>query len=308
MIKIYKNTLQQKKLKKLKNFVPQSWLYVVDPTAQEISQLSHLLNIPHDILEDCVDEFELPRVEAVDKSVVVILRTPIKYKNSYITTPLTIIIHDKYLVTITRQAIDILEDFALQKTEIFTTQKSNFFMKACLGIISRYQAYITAINRSVQSTRLQLKKISKDDIIRLVENEEVLNLFIASLAPTISTIKKILHYNYINLYSQDKELIDDLLIDGEQVYELAITNLKTIKNIRDGYTTVMTINLNQIINILTYITAIFTIPTVIASIYGMNIRLPLAYHPRAFAIIMGINIVLMVGSVVFFIIYRRRIE
>lgn len=108
------------------------------------------------------------------------------------------------------------------------------------------------------------------------------------------------------MYQQDKDLINDLLIDGEQVRETSITNIKTIKNIRDGYTTIMSIKLNQTMKLLTYITASLTVPLIVASIYGMNIRLPLSNSPYAFEILSGIMLVLMVAAISAFAWLRNR--
>lgn len=160
----------------------------------------------------------------------------------------------------------------------------------------------------MQRDKSQWSSIRKEDILRLVEREEVLNNFLSSLTPTINTIKKLLQANYIDLYQQDKELIDDLLIDGGQVKELCVTNLKTIRNIRDGYTTIMQIRLNQIMKILTYITAIFTIPMVIASIYGMNMDVPLARHPQAFLILSVFTVFLVALAVFAFIFMRKKFD
>lgn len=307
MFQIYHNTLQKKKLRKVREPISQSWISLVEPTRSEINRLSAILNLPYEVLEDSLDEFELPRVKIHNNNLIIILRAAVR-KNEYETFPFTVIMNDDYIVTITTKVNPIIKEFARGEVEIFTTQKSNFFIKICLRIVEYYQNYIAVINRRVQlKKRKNLNNINKQDILVLVETEEILNKLIASLAPTINVIKKILHNNYIQLYHQDKELIDDLLVDGEQVLELALTNLKTIKNIRDGYTTVMSINLNQIMKILTYITAIFTIPMVVASIYGMNIRLPLADRPDAFTILMEINFIFILLAIGLFVYYRKKI-
>lgn len=306
MINIYHNTVGQKKLKKIKDFSAFSWISVVRPEKDEIKEISKFLKLPWDVLEDSLDEFELPRVKVVGKSVVIILRAGIGDKELYKTVPLTIILSEKHITTITPQENAVIEDLASEKVEIYTTQMSNFFIKVCLRIIDYYQNYINVINRSVQNKKRNLNQIRKKDILILVENEEILNNFAASLSPTINIIKKILQHNYISLYHQDKELISDLLVDGEQVLELCLTNIKTIRNIRDGYTTAMSIDMNLTIQILTYITAIFTIPMVIASAYGMNIKLPFAEADNLFFFLAGGTVLVIVFLMVLFTIIRKR--
>jgi len=306
MINIYHNTVTQRKLRKVKDFVSFSWISLVRPDTEEVKKISKLLNLPLDAFEDSLDEFELPRVRVVGRNAIIILRAGIESDKGYKTTPLTIILSEKHITTIVREENGIIDDLTREKIEVYTTQQSNFFIKISMRIIDNYQKYINVINRSVQNKKTNLNNIRKNDILTLVENEEILNNFAASLSPTISTIKKILQHNYINLYHQDKELMNDLLIDGEQVLELCLTNLKTIKNVRDGYTTAMSIDMNLTVQMLTYITAIFTIPMVVASTYGMNIRLPLASRDDTFFILAGGTVALIIIMMLIFFYIRKK--
>lgn len=307
MIKSYKNSVQQKKLRQTQEFSDHSWLSVVEPSKEEIKKLSKNLNLEEDILEDSLDKYELPRIEIEGENILVILRAIVEEKGSYTTYPLTIIFRPKLLVTISPVKNIVLDDFVNQKVNFLTTQHSNLLINVCLRVIYYYQKYIVILNRKVQKEKSQIHGISKKDVYDLVEIEESLNKVIAALTPTISTIKKLLQYNYIHLYKEDKDLIDDVSVDGEQVLELAITNLKTVKNIRDAYTTVMSIELNQTMRLLTYITALFTIPMLISSMYGMNIKLPLADWPHAFLAVSGLALSLVLVAVLIFISFKKKI-
>ena len=106
---------------------------------------------------------------------------------------------------------------------------------------------------------------------------------------------------HFKLYEEDKDLIEDLLLSNTQLIELSQNNLRTIVNIREGYSTIMTNNLNRIIKLFTSLTVILTIPTMIASIYGMNINLPLANNPLAFIIIMTSIIIISIILLIIFI-------
>ncbi len=307
MIKSYKNSVQQKKLRQTAEFSDHSWLSVVEPSKEEIKKLSQSLNLDEDILADSLDKYELPRIEIEGENILVILRAIVEEKGSYTTYPLTIIFRPKLLVTISPVKNIVLDDFVNQKVNFLTTQHSNLLINVCLRVIYYYQKYIVILNRKVQKEKSQIHGISKKDVYDLVEIEESLNKVIAALTPTISTIKKLLQYNYIHLYKEDKDLIDDVSVDGEQVLELAITNLKTVKNIRDAYTTVMSIELNQTMRLLTYITALFTIPMLISSMYGMNIKLPLADWPHAFLVVSGLALSLVLVAVIIFISFKKKI-
>lgn len=307
MIKIYKNSIQARKLRPVKDYSQNSWVSVVAPGGEEIAEIRKRLNILPETIQDCLDEFELPRIKIENNNLIVILRIAIFGEGAYKTMPITIIINDKYITTIALEKNNVISDIERQIVEIYTTQKSNFLINISLLVIDYYQKYINAINREVQTQRKKLKVISKKDIYRLVEMEENLNNFISALVPDINVIKRILTHEYITLYEKDKNLIQDLLADGEQVLDLCKTNLKTINNIREGYTTVLSIRLNQIIQVLTYITVFFTIPMIIATIYGMNIKLPFADSPEAFSILSGITFGIMAFALAAFYFFKKRL-
>ncbi|MEA2088996.1 MAG: magnesium transporter CorA family protein [Patescibacteria group bacterium] len=307
MIKIYKNSIQQKKLRQIKNYEVHSWISVVSPIENEANDIGRRFNIFKETMQDCLDGNELPRIKIENKNLIVILRVTVKKDNIYSTSPLTIILNDKNITTIALEETDIINDLKRQKIEVYTTQRSNFLINICLSIINYYQKNINSITKDVQAKKKNIQKISKKDVFHLIEIEEILNNFISSLVPNINVIKRILSHNYIDLYQKDKNLISDLLVDGEQVLDLCKTNLRTINNIREGYSTVLSMRLNQIIQILTYLTVFLTIPMIIASAYGMNIRLPFSGSENIFWILLLVNFLIMGIVLVGFIIFKKRL-
>jgi magnesium transporter len=57
----------------------------------------------------------------------------------------------------------------------------------------------------------------------------------------------------------------------------------------ETFSSVISNNLNLVMKILTIVTLILQIPTLVASIYGMNIVLPMQNSPFAFIITMSIS-------------------
>ena len=76
----------------------------------------------------------------------------------------------------------------------------------------------------------------------------------------------------------------------------------------DSFASVISNNLNVVMKSLTSVTIIFMLPTLISSIYGMNVHLPLqslsppeSHSLLAFFAIMGVSVILALGAVFFFI-------
>ena len=83
----------------------------------------------------------------------------------------------------------------------------------------------------------------------------------------------------MRLYEEDEDLIEDLTLGINELIELTKSRLTTIKNVRDAYSTITANNLNRVIKMLTSLTIIITIPTIVSSIYGMNVAVAVHAQP-----------------------------
>lgn len=300
MIKIYKKTIKEPKLTEVDDFILGSWVRVVDPTSDEIKTVSKKAGIPLNILEDAIDESELPRIEREKNFLVVIIRIPVENSEQVTPIPLTVIITDKLVVTISIKPNEIMGRFLSGKVKFYTTQKSKFLLKIFSEAVKSYDVLIKSIAKKISRQKFKLDSLKNRDIVNLVQQEEILNNFISSLIPNVNIFDRILKGKYIKLYEQDEDLIEDLLIDARQVIDLCNTNIKTIKNVREAYSTILTNNLNKILKFLTSITIILTLPTIIASIYGMNVSLPGSGQNFAFYYIIGFTIIVMAAAYLIF--------
>jgi magnesium transporter len=129
-------------------------------------------------------------------------------------------------------------------------------------------------------------------------------IFFASLTQINPVLQNIISGKLIELYKEDHELTEDLVVSSNQLVELCKSTLKNIVNIREAYSTIVTNDLNKVIKLFTSLTVILTIPTIIASLYGMNVALPFANHPDAFWLVGGI--IIFIITVVFWIFNRNR--
>lgn len=304
MINIYRRKIKDTALQKIENAEVGSWMNIVNPTSEEIEKISQIFHVDKDALEDSIDENELPRVEKENGNILVYIRVPLSRGSEVNTSPLTIIISGSLVATISIRPNKVIQAFLDDKIEFYTTQKAKFLMNIFDLTVQRFNKHINAINKRVVSKKGKLKHLKTNDIISLVETEEDLNDFISSLAPNINVYQRILSGKYMSLYEADQEYVEDLLIDAKQVLDLCQTNIKRINNIREAYTAILSNNLNKIMRFLAAITVIFTLPTLIASIYGMNVNLPYAESPMAFLFVMAM-IIATSFSVFFLFVWRK---
>lgn len=288
MIKIFQKTIKDQKLKTLDEFKKGSWIYVEDPDEKEIKVLAKKFSLEEGLLHDALDPNEVPRMEIEDGVTYIFARAPYKGANQeVITVPILVAMGKDFVVTVSSKRLPFLEKFTTGEVDFYTTQKTKLFLQIFSEIGFTYSRFLTDINRRVRRISVRLEKIENQDIIQFVAFENNMNDFLSSLVPINSILQNLLSGKFIRLYEEDEDLAEDLFLSNGQSIEICRNNLKTIVNIRESYSAIMTHNLNRTIKLLTALTIILTSSNLIASFYGMNVALPFADAPLAFAGILG---------------------
>ena len=155
------------------------------------------------------------------------------------------------------------------------------------AITRQYQTRVASINRQMRATTSNVQNLTSKDIMKLTEYERKLNDYLDALQPTNTAIEKMLSGRVLKLYEDDRDLVEDLSIELEQLIARCKSLLRTITNVRDSYRAVMDTRLNETIRLLTVITVALTIPTM----FGMNVPVPGDNDPLMFWKITVVSIV-----------------
>lgn len=269
---------------------------LVDEDINEIAQLTGL--DLHD-LEDILDPFELPRLERQEGNLILFVRNPaparaLKDRAGRLhTESLTIILSDKYFLTLSADKNSVAQKMISQNFAIMTNQKSKLLLYILLQVSQMFTAEIRQARRGVLMQQKSFKRVVESDIMALVKTEEVLNQYLSALLPMQRVFENLVNEKIIKLYEDDVDLLQDSIISIRQSVDLCETSVKSIQSLRDSYQIIFTNRLNVTIQTLTILTILLTIPTVIGSLFGMNVTLPLSSNPLAFWYICGIAIILM---------------
>jgi len=300
MIDIYYRNLRDKKVQKLEKYRVGSWIHVEEPTEEDLQTLTDSYGLDISLLHDAIDQYEVPRMEEEDGIIYIFSRFPFNSNNQITTSPILFIVANENFITITKDKFPLLEEF-MKRHVFYTTQKTKLFLQLFALINTSFNTYLHTISRETRSSSYQLEKINNKDIALFLGYERVLNDFHLALVRINAVLNNLLSHNFIRLFEEDRDLIEDIFLNNDQLIQLSKENLRSIVNIRDAYSIIMTNNTNRIIRFFTSITVILTIPTIIASIFGMNVALPYQNSPVAFiGIIIGIALISL-GLVVMFL-------
>lgn len=280
-----------------------SWVHVESPVEDEIYEVAKEFNLEADILLDVLDENEMPRVEREGKDIYIFTRHAYTNDDLQISTsPILFVLTENTLVTISRLRFIRLDKFTSGRLTFSTKRHVELMLQLFDQIDDEYEAKLNSISRQIKSirSRLRVEEIRNKDFIDFVTIEDVLNDFLSALSPTNSILRRLLLGRHLKLDDEDKDLVEDLLLNNEQSIVGCKSSLKTIVNIREAYSTIMSNNLNRIIRLLTILTVVISIPTLIASIYGMNVDLPLDDKSYAFSVVAGFSVAITAVLIVLF--------
>ncbi len=303
MLTYYFRTSKDEELQEISEPKAGVWAHAVDPTNEEIKELIKNFSLDDDILEDAKDFYEVPRMEKSQGATYFFTRYPLRDQQQDNTTaPLLIIIGESFIVTITVREIPLFKKLVSGETVVYTNEKAKFFMEVMDIITQSFDKELLRLRKAVHKDRVRLQSIGTREIERLVNFETTLNSMCDALIPTNSWLQQITTGSYMQLYQEDLETMQDLVIANGQVVNSARSVLKTIQNIRGAIEAIMTSRLNNALRILTVLTILLTVPLVIASLYGMNVSLPFADGAYTFYFILALNVVIL--SVLTFV-FRR---
>lgn len=294
MLQIFKST--DSGLATLDQIEDGAWINLVNPNEQELFSISKNLNIPAEHLKAALDEEERSRIEVDDGCTVVLIDIPVPNANLqdggiYFTIPLGIIINDKNIVTVSLQENYVINSFIERRLKSFYTFKKTRFLLQILYKNSKlYLQYLRQIDKASDKIESKLHKSLKNkELIQLLELEKSLVYFSTSLKSNEIVFEKILRSTPIKMYPEDTELLEDVIIENKQAIEMANIYSNILTGTMDAYASVISNNLNIVMKFLTSVTIILSIPTMVASFFGMNVDVPFENNPHAFAIIFSIT-------------------
>ena len=304
MIEIYFKTIRDEEFQQISDYRVGSWLHVEKATMDDLQKICELTGLEMNDLKDSLDKYENPRIEIKDSNTIIFVRHPSSLEEGLHTSTMAIILTPSYFITISPHESKIIEKIVKYRLKVASTQKSKLLFYLLLEITQNFTNNIKAVRHAVIDQEKKIKNINNAAIIMLTQNEDILNQYLSTLVPMRNLLEAITSGRFVHLYEKDYDILQDLLIAIRQSEDLCRVNVKSIRSLRDSYQILFTNDVNKTMKLLTAITIIFTIPTIIASVYGMNVSLPFENNPYAFLIIMNIIILLCIVSIILFV--RKR--
>lgn len=304
MIRYYKSI--DSKLEKLKSFEDGCWVNLVEPTQSEINEISEMFNIDIENIKAALDEEERSRIDIEDNHTLILIDIPIDESDAssthYSTIPLGIILLENTIVTICTAQTKILNDFIVGHIkDFFTFKKTRFILQILYKNASYYLHYLRRINKMTIAIEKEIyKSMQNKELIQLLELEKSLIYFSTSLKANELVLNKMLRTGSIKKYPEDEDLLEDVIIENRQALEMATIYGDILSRIMDAFSAIISNNQNSVMQFLTSVTLIFSIPTLVSGFFGMNVGgIPYANDANGFWIVMLITTLICLVITIF---------
>ncbi len=292
MLNIYRT--DDEKINILDSFDTDCWIQLVSPTSQELTTVAELTGVDEDFLRAPLDEEERSRIETENEHTLILVDTPFVETDNdgeeYVTIPMGIIVTQNCIITVCLKDAPILKDFIKGRVRSFSTKKRNrFILQILYRNAVRFLYYLRKIDRKSTYVEDELHKSMKNkELIAMLKLEKSLVYFSTSLKGNEAVLERLLRMSFIRQYPDDTDLLEDVIIENKQAIEMCTIYRDILSGTMDAFASVISNNLNIVMKILTLITIIMTIPTIIASLWGMNVAVPFGSSPFGFWIVLGI--------------------
>ena len=284
-------------LSQLTEWQSNCWIQVTCPTEEDQRELEEKFNIPDYFMSDISDTDERARYEYDDGWMLIILRIPyvkeIRSRTPYTTVPLGIIHKRDVTITVcfyeTNMMIDFLS-FQQKRGEGFTDHVDMIF-RIFLSSAVWYLKRLKQISMLIDKAKRNLdKEVNNESLIGLSRLQDSLTYFQTSIRGNETLLSKLKFKLQID--ELDADLIEDVNIEMTQARETTLIYSNILESTMDTYSSIINNNMNTVMRTLTSVTIIMMIPTLITSMFGMNLINGMEAKPWGFflAIILSMGV------------------
>ncbi len=311
MLRIYKSEDGGKLVKLKKNKVAAlSWYNLINPTAEEMEKVSSQLKLDPDMLKNALDLDERSRVEFEDGVLSLIVNLPLMDDDGrFDTLPCGLAFTSRNFMTICSRDNRILSSFNKNTAKSFDTRERGRFLLSILSKCTQfYLKYLAIINQRTEEIEYSLRKTTQNKaLFKLIEIQKSLVYFTTALKDNHLVLLKILRMinspamsKLIKFTDDDIDMLEDVIVENKQAIEMVDMHRSILEGMMDGFASIINNNLNLVMKFLAAITIILSIPTMLASFWGMNVPVPGSGNPYGFLIVMAISAVATVFAIIYF--------
>lgn len=277
------------------HFGDNTWININSDLISEYSSIYDTYEIDDEMIEYALDKNERAHMEynRQTKTLVVIYNVLnlSKEENHYETIPLTFIVRQNQIVTISNSQNEYIIDAIVEELEEnLHWNVFNLLLHSLFIISEHYFPVIEKLNKEQQNiSKLLRKKTTKNNLFAL-SDLEIGGMYLVSATKQNAVVLEQLKTQqaFKEFDDFEREQLEDNIIEAKQLVEMTDLHLQILRQISGTYNNVLNNNLNDTMKFLTVISILMTIPDIVTGFFGMNVQIPLTELRYGWAIILFI--------------------
>ncbi len=297
-------------LRAISAWQPNCWIQVTCPTDDDQRVLEEQYSIPDYFLSDISDTDERARYEYDDGWMLIILRIPyvkeIRSRTPYTTVPLGIIHKRDVTITVCYYETNMMIDFVSyqQKRGVGFTDYVDLTFRLFLSSAVWYLKRLKQINTLIEKSKHNLDHdVNNESLIGLSRLQDSLTYFITSIRGNENLLQKLKFKLQVD--ELDADLIEDVSIEMTQARETTSIYSDILESTMDTYSSIINNNMNTTMRTLTSVSIIMMFPTLIASLFGMNLINGMETNRYGFLIALVLSVT--VSGIIWFVLRFKRL-
>ena len=287
------------------------WVHLQSPTKEEVDGLTTRFNLDPTFLPAALDEEESARTDYDSDKQQTLIIVDIPYVDTegtgyvYSTIPLGIVLCDEVIITVCTRDTPIINDFTEERIRNFWTfKRTRFILQILQRNAGRFLSYLKQIDKTSQHIQEKLEHTSRNqELLQMMKLEKSLVYFNTSLKGNALVMERLMRQDILKRYPEDTDLLEDVIIENKQAMEMCSIYRDIMSNTTDAFASIINNNLNITMKVLTALTVLFAVPTLVMTIWGINVPVPFERQAWGFAAVCGISIILTLFA---FVIMRRK--
>ncbi|MCR6718968.1 MAG: magnesium transporter CorA family protein [Chitinophagaceae bacterium] len=257
-----------------------------------------------DFLTDSLDIDERSRFEKEDNVRLIVIKTPTENNSFnesdayYITIPICIILTHNQILTVNSFENTAIKKFLNSFQNRNADKKNMMVLKIFEKVVQNFMEHLKEINQRRNNFEQKLYDSSKNEhLLELMRIQKSLVYFVTALRSNELLFMKLERTNFLGLNDEEREFLDDLIVDNSQALEMANIYANILASTLDAFASIIANNQNQVLKRLSVITIVLTFPVLIASLFGMNVPNGFEHSPYAFylVVLLSLAIALAIG-------------
>lgn len=275
---------------------------IVGIRPNDLAKISQRFEIDLDDLQDVQDLDERPRLQMEDKYTMIVLRVPVNLKEEkreYSTNPIGIFTNGRDIIVIQNDEVPIRKD-RLRKRIRYSTTVADIIYKWLEIVIHSFETTLDLVEATINETEdVIMREIYPSQLEWFFQLSRDAIFMETSLKANAKVLRRLKRYHIVGRLILDVDRLEELEVDLQQQVELSAIYRELIANAMSAYDSMVSHNLNKVIKTLTSVSLLVSVPTLIASVYGMNVGLPLEEEPLAFVVIMLTSLLITLPLLLF---------